>query len=239
MSPNFKYERLWKDTNMDVDPGTVFPRTKIGRDHQLRDQFRHGKVIDRKMDPKRGPVVRVQFLDKQGLVSYWLSVKQFGSRKTMHLYVPKIGDDVNVNMLANGSEDGFVDGSFFNSGNPPPEGVDIDTRHFQTEDGTIIQYRENDSTFNMNCVGEVIITAEGEIRITSAITVVITAPTIVLNGLMIFNGNIQHTGNMNTTGVHTDANGIHQSMSRDEELHELRSRLSNLEARLNALEATA
>jgi phage baseplate assembly protein gpV len=141
-------------------------------------------------------------------------------------------------MLANGSEDGFVDGSFFNEGNPPPP-VDIDTRHFQTEDGTIVQYRETDSTFNLNCVGEVIVTAEGQIIITSAITVIITAPTIVLNGLMIFNGNIQHTGNMNTTGVHTDANGIHGSMAaRQDEMNELRSRLSNLEARLNALEAS-
>ena len=89
-------------------------------------------VIDRKYDKDRGPLVRVQYLDKQGLISYWLPVKQFGSRKTAHVYTPKIGDHVNVNMLANGSEDGFIDGSFFNKKNPPPE-VDIDTRHARTQ----------------------------------------------------------------------------------------------------------
>jgi hypothetical protein len=104
---------------MDIDTNNIFPKTKIGRDHQLRDAFRHGKIIDRKIDEEtKRPVVRVQFLDKQGLISYWLPIKQFGSRLTSHFYVPKIGDDVNVNLLANGVENGFVDGSYFNKNNP-------------------------------------------------------------------------------------------------------------------------
>lgn len=185
----------------------AFPRTKIGRDHQVRDAFRHGKVIDRKMDEKRGPLVRVQYLDKQGLVSQWLPVKQFGSRKTVHSYVPKIGDDVNVNMLANGSEDGFIDGSFFNEGNPPPAGVDIDTRHYRSEDGTIIEYRENDSTFRLDVGGAT--TRAGK-----------------SGGAIIIVGDIQHTGNMVTSGIHTDANGIHAGgMERE-----------NMLARIEALE---
>ena len=77
----------------------AFPRTKIGRDHQVRDGFRNGMVIERKFDKERGPLVRVQYMDRQGLISYWLPVKQFGSRKTAHVYTPKIGDHVNVNML--------------------------------------------------------------------------------------------------------------------------------------------
>ena len=223
---------------MDVDSGNAFPRTKIGRDHQLRDQFRHGKVIDRKMDPKRGPLVRVQYLDKQGLVSYWLPVKQFGSRKTTHYYCPKIGADVCVNMLANGSEDGFVDGSFFNAGNPPPEGVDIDTRHFRAEDATVIEYREIDHTFNLvDPAGPVrvqateihIIAAAGVVEITSPTTIILTAPLVVINA------NIQHTGNMNTTGVHTDANGIHGSFAR--EIEDLKERVRALEVRVQAMEA--
>src|SRR5258707_3324486 len=138
---------------MDFETGNVFPRTKVGRDHQMRDMFRNGKVIDRKLDKKRGPLVRVQYLDRNGLISAWLPIKQTGSRLTMHCYCPKIGDDVNVTMLPNGSEDGFVDGAFFNTGNPPPEGIDIDTRHFKTEDGTTIEYREKDSTFSLDASG--------------------------------------------------------------------------------------
>jgi phage baseplate assembly protein gpV len=113
------------------------------------------------LDDKQGPLVRVQYLDKQGLISRWLPVKQFGSRSTMHLYVPKIGDDVNVNMLPNSSEDGFVDGSFFNKNNPPPAGVDLDTRHYKTEDGTVIEYRENDSTFRLDVGGATARTGQG------------------------------------------------------------------------------
>ena len=224
---------------MDYDTDAAFPRTKIGRDHQLRDQFRHGKVIDRKMDAKRGGLVRVQYLDKQGLVSQWLPVKQFGSWKTTHSYVPKIGADVCVNMLANGSEDGFVDGSFFNAGNPPPVGVDIDTRHFRAEDETVIEYRELDHTFNLNDPSGPVMVQATEIHIIATVGIVeIVSPTVIslTAPLLIFNGNIQHTGNMNTTGVHTDANGIHGSFSR--ELEELRERVRLLEERLNAVETS-
>lgn len=224
---------------MDVDSDNAFPRTKIGRDHQMRDAFRHGKVIDRKMDKDRGPLVRVQYLDKQGLISQWLPVKQFGSRKTMHLYVPKVGDDVNVNMLANGSEDGFVDGCFFNKKNPPPEGVDLDTRHFKTEDGTTIEYREKDSTFSIDASGSTNAPARegragggGVVQVTAGM-IALTAPEILITG------NIQHTGLIDTTGVHTDINGIHMGGAARErdlaaEIDALKQRLSTLEQKTAA-----
>jgi phage baseplate assembly protein V len=220
---------------MDVESRSVFPKTKIGRDHQLRDAFRHGKVIDRKLDSKKGPLVRVQFLDKQGLISYWLPIKQPGSRKTMHFYCPKIGDDVNVNFLANGVEHGFVDGSFFNKSNPPPEGVDIDTRHFKSEDGSVIEYRESDSTFNLDASGATggrMRTGGGGLVKVTAATIMLTAPEILITG------NIQHTGLINTTGVHTDVNGIHMGgMARSGgELEELRREIAALKERIAVLE---
>ena len=208
--------------------------------------FRHGKVIDRKLDEKLGPLVRVQYLDKQGLISKWLQVKQPGSRLTMHYYCPKVGDDVNVTMLPNGYESGFVDGSFFNKRNPPPSGVDLDTRHFRTQDGTVIEYREIDSTFNLDARGaanggggvagraagaggNVIVTA-GMVEVTAMETIILTAPIIVING------NIQHTGMMNTTGVHTDANGIHMGAARDAEIAQLRSEVSELRTQVRTFE---
>ena len=233
---------------MDVDSRNAFPHTKIGRDHQVRDAFRNGLVIDRKEDPEQGPLVRVQYMDRQGLISYWFPVKQFGSRKTKHHYCPKIGDHVNVNMLQNGSEHGFVDGSFFNKKNPPPEGIDIDTRYFGTEDGTVIEYREIDSTFNLNCVGPIAIKGTtitidcDALTITATDQVTITAPIIALNGLMQFAGDIVHTGNMTTSGVHTDANGIHMGARKRErdlevEVDELKAEVVGLKVRLWALEA--
>ena len=230
----------------------------------MRDLFRNGKVIDRKLDKKRGPLVRIQYLDKQGLVSQWLPVKQPGSRLTMHYYCPKIGDDVNVTMLPNGSEDGFVDGSFFNAGNPPPEDLDIDTRHFLAEDETVIEYREIDSTFNLvNKRGPALVkavyieeTADEHIKLhagsfieahagsfieeqattfielTAGTFVVITAPQIILNGHMIFNGLITHTGDMTTSGIHTDSRGLHGGVTREE----LEARIQQLESRVALLE---
>ena len=188
------------------------------------------------MDEKRGPLVRVQYLDKQGLISQWLPVKQFGSRLTVHTYVPKIGDDVNVNMLANGSEDGFVDGSFFNMGNPPPEGVDIDTRHFKSEDETVIEYREKDSTFNLNDKNGPAYVKATSVFVTADLLIHLKAPTIILEGF------VDHKGDMVTTGTHTDANGVHCSLRsarayRDlaAEIDELRDRVRFLEEKINAL----
>jgi phage baseplate assembly protein V len=232
---------------MDVDSRNAFPRTKIGRDHQIRDQFRNGMVIERKYDKDRGPLVRVQYMDRQGLISYWLPVKQFGSRKTAHVYTPKIGDHVNVNMLANGSEDGFVDGSFFNKKNPPPEGLDIDTRHFVTEDGTVIEYRESDSTFSLDASGaggnqgpSHRAEGGGVVQVTAGL-ITLTAPEILITG------NIQHTGLINTTGIHTDANGLHHGSAKEElaaeveqlkaETAELKAETVGLKERLWALEA--
>jgi phage baseplate assembly protein V len=230
---------------MDVDSQNAFPRTKIGRDHQVRDSFRNGMVIERKFDKDRGPLVRVQYMDRQGLISYWLPVKQFGSRKTAHVYTPKIGDHVNVNMLCNGSEDGFVDGSFFNKKNPPPQGLDIDTRHFATEDGSIIEYRENDSTFNLDASeasGGALRAGGGGLVQVKAATIMLTAPEILITG------NIQHTGLINTTGIHTDANGVHMGGKEGRELEaevdqlkaqavELNAEIVGLKNRLWALEA--
>jgi phage baseplate assembly protein V len=218
---------------VDVDSQNPFPRTKIGRDHQVRDSFRNGMVIERKFDKDRGPLVRVQYMDRQGLISYWLPVKQFGSRKTAHVYTPKIGDHVNVNMLCNGSEDGFVDGSFFNKKNPPPQGLDIDTRHFATEDGSVIEYRETDSTFNLNTSGATARTgpragAAGMVEVTAG-TIMLTAPTIILNGF------VQHDGAMNTSGVHTDANGLHHGSAKEE--RDLAAEVDQLKAQAGELSA--
>jgi phage baseplate assembly protein V len=227
---------------MDIDSQSVFPRSKIGRDHQVRDLFRNGKVIDRKMDEKQGPMVRVQYLDRQGLISKWLPVKQTGARATMFSYCPKIGNDVNVTMLASGAEDGFVDGCFYNKKNPPPEGVDIDTRHLKTEDGTVAEYREIDSTLNVVCVGPVIvkgttITVEGsESILEKAPMITLEAPEITLTGHMTFNGDITHAGNMTTSGVHTDANGVHHGSSKVDEIEELKREIELLKQRMLILE---
>jgi phage baseplate assembly protein V len=126
---------------LDYDSDSVFPVNKTGRDSEIRNMFRHGKVTEVLCDDTQ-VACRVQYLDKQGLISKFLPVKQFGSRSTSSFYCPKKGDDVNVTMLPNSDEDGFIDGSFYNTGNPPPI-TDPDTRHITYADGTVMEYRES------------------------------------------------------------------------------------------------
>jgi phage baseplate assembly protein V len=125
---------------MDYDSDSVFPRNRTGRDSEIRNGVRGGKVVETLCDETQ-VCCRVQYLDKDGLVSKPLNVKQFGSRSTSSFWCPKVGDDVNVVMLPNGDEEGYIDGSFYNTGNPPPI-TDPDTRHVTFADGTIIEYTE-------------------------------------------------------------------------------------------------
>lgn len=251
---------------MDIDSRNAFPKTVFGRDHQVRDAFRNGMVIERKFDPERGPLVRVQYMDRQGLISYWLPIKQFGSRKTCHVYTPKIGDHVNVNMLQNGSENGFVDGSFFNKKNPPPQ-VDIDTRHFVTEDETVIEYREIDSTFNLvDKKGPVLVkatyieiyatetgtarTGTGTVDLRGAAKIEGTAPEIIFTAdtrveitapEITLNGHMTFNGDITHTGNMTTS-GVHTDANglhggSAREVEELKAEVAGLKDRLWALEA--
>jgi phage baseplate assembly protein V len=171
---------------LDYESDSVFPVNKTGRDSEIRNMLRHGKVTQVLCD-KTQVCVRVQYLDKDGLISKPLPVKQFGSRSTSSFWCPKVGDDVSVTMLPNGDEDGFVDGSFYNTGNPPPI-TDPNTRHITFADGTIIEYAETGSTFtfkssgplNINC-GTATITCSGQATI-KASTIVLDATDVKITG---------------------------------------------------------
>ncbi len=55
----------------------------------------------------------------------------------------------------------------------------------------------------------VVVDTPKKVNIKSGEPTHIEAPTITLKGALVFQGDITHTGNMNTTGVHTDSNGLH------------------------------
>lgn len=176
---------------MDYDSDSVFPRNKTGRDSEIRNGSRHGKVTEVICDETQ-VAVRVQYLDKDGLISKPLPVKQFGSRSTSSFWCPKVNDDVSVTMLPNGDEDGFVDGSFYNTGNPPPI-VDPNTRHITFADGTVIEYAETGSTLKID--------AKGPVNLVSAGTVSIRCVNLNITG------NVNITGQLHTTQeINSDTN---------------------------------
>lgn len=85
------------------------------------------------------------------------------------------------------------------------------------------------------------VTADGDVNIKSANgninaqspngTIFLDQQTIHLKGTVVIEGNISHTGDMVTSGVHTDSNGHHTNA------RELNERIAKLEARIAALEA--
>lgn len=68
-------------------------------------------------------------------------------------------------------------------------------------EGTSRQYDAAGSTVYLDGQGNVTIEFKGKLKIKGA--------QIELEGAMKFKGNIEHEGDMTSTGVHTDANGVH------------------------------
>jgi phage baseplate assembly protein V len=214
---------------MDYDTDNVFPRDKTGRDSELRTMIRTGKVVEQCDDPT-GIFVRVQWLDKDMLISQPLPVMFPAASGTRKASFPKIGADVDVMMLPNGDEDGYVIGCHYSTSNPPPITPDstraagewFNLDHTQYPSGTIIEYDENTDTYKIDSVGpvnirttsnitingvDITITASGAITIKGA-TITLDGPTTIEGDLTV-NGNISNVGDMSTTGVHIDSLGPH------------------------------
>lgn len=210
---------------MDYDPDVVFPRENTGRDGQVRNLYRKGKVIEQLIDENQVSV-RVQELDKQGYITRLIPVKQFGSKSNQSFWCPEIGDDVSFCMLPNSTDgEGFVDGSFYNTYNPPPLSAqeEASTKHTTFGDGVVIQYRPRDSTLNIIApTGSVAdrkfkggqtmtinISTGGAINLKGA-NIVITGP-VTIKGDLNVDGKISNSGDMETGGKHTDSIGLHSA----------------------------
>jgi phage baseplate assembly protein V len=210
---------------IDYDTDTIFGRDSTGRDGQVRNMYRQGKVVEQVVDETQVSV-KVQWLDKDGLISKPLPVKQKGSRSTSEFYCPKIGDDVCVTMLPNSTGvDGFVDGSFYNVGNPPPT-IDPNVRHIKYVDGTVMEYAEKGPVTSRagktSGTGTLTIISVGPANLkftacyleAGAITLkgpVTIEGDVTINGNLQVNGNISNTGDMTTDGIHTDSIGRHDA----------------------------
>lgn len=203
---------------MDYDSDLIFQHNKTGRDSTVRNMLRQAKVVEPLID-ETGVFARVQYLDKMGVISRPLPILQSGCKGSSFVQCPKIGDDVSVMMLPNSDGgEGFIIGSFYNSSNPPPI-TELDVRHITFADGTIIEYTE---ATNTRATGQLRIKSTQPINIESgdcyikatsikleADKVTIQAGNIELIGEVKIEGNINHEGDMLTTGVHTDSLGRH------------------------------
>lgn len=104
---------------------------------------------------------------------------------------------MHVTVLPNGHEEGFIDGSFYNTGNPPPI-TDPNTRHITFEDGTVMEYIEGSSTFNIKTKGPVNITTTGNVTLNANGTVTLQAgTTFTIKGATI----LLDAPNVKVTGI--------------------------------------
>jgi phage baseplate assembly protein gpV len=195
------------------------------------------------------------------LISKPIPVLQISAGKKRSYAIPRIGQNVAVVKLANSSCDYLAIGTFYTTKDPPPisdpkvdyvewEGGHIE-KHDANDDAEVFLTQDFKGGWNCTVKKDVNIKttdgaktnidSDGDVSIKSANgnidvkspngTVTIEQQNITLKGTVTIQGNIVHTGDMTTSGHHTDANGLHTGAlrERDEKIAELEARLEKLE----------
>jgi phage baseplate assembly protein V len=226
-----------------------------GRDNRFANSVLIGRVSEIKCDDV-STNVRVIMPDRvdhenNPLITKPVPVMQVASTAKKSFAVPRVGTNVMMMKMPNGTSNYLVLGSFYTTSDPPPVDDpmldytvydDGSTKEFNATTGTethkfkgdTIWEHERGASLQFKQAVLVESTEAGMTIKALAGTILVEGELVHLKGPMKFEGNIEHIGNMTTTGTHTDANGTHQSaIVRDELLH----RLEMLEARVAALEA--
>jgi phage baseplate assembly protein V len=203
------------------------------------------------------------------LITKPIPVMQVASTAKKSYAIPRIGTPVVLLKLANGTSDWLVVGSFYTKNDPPPVSDpmldyvvydDGSTQQFDANNGTLtwrlkgaidietdgnvkikaktgatvtiegdadVLVKSDSAKVTLQSGTDVEVNATGEVKLTSAANIV------------RINGNIIHTGDMSTTGVHTDSLGFHVGGSSDAvtEAPSLLDRIAALEARVTELES--
>jgi phage baseplate assembly protein V len=235
-------KNILSDTDFTKGHDTRFANTAvIGFVTKIECDAKHANV--RVIMPDR--------LDHQGtpLISRPVPVMQTASQSKKSYAIPRLGTPVVMVKLPNSTSDYLVIGSFYTPKNPPPVS-DPKLDYTLYDDGSIMQFDssngqltwklkgtmlwDNESGGTFKFKDAVIIDAQGsDISIqTAGGTILVDGATVHLKGDLIFEGNITHTGNMTTSGVHTDSLGHHTGATRED----LLERIKALETRIAALE---
>lgn len=154
----------------------------------LSDLIRIGTISS--VNPEEAKA-RVIFEDRNNQVSKELQIIFQRTIGTQDYSIPKVGEQVLCLFLANGWEEGYIIGSYYNKNIKPPAN-DENKRLIKFEDGTLIEYN----------LGEITINAKKDVNIISAESINITAAREV-----IVNGNLQVNGNISASGSIIDTSG--------------------------------
>ena len=149
--------------------------------------LRFGVVVG--VDEARG-MVRVQYTDMDGEVSYWLAVLKPKTLKDKAYWMPDIGEHVAV-LIDENAEEGVVLGAIYSSADSVPV-ANRDKCHIKFEDGTWIEYDRAQHKLKAFVNGNVEITATGG---------------CIIEGPVHIIGNLEVAGNIHATGAIIDEGG--------------------------------
>lgn len=172
-------------------------------DSDFRQSHKVGFVCARRVHPEEGPQVRVSQTDKDDLISDWLAVVQKSTIGTKDFWLPQLGEQALFSTLPNGTSKGFVHGSFYCRGIPPPT-TSEHVRHTTFADGTVIEFDSSNSTLMIDSKGPVDLKTKGPVKLVSEGDVELTTQGVLsvkAAGLATVEAsNITLKGNVKITG---------------------------------------
>ena len=151
--------------------------------------------------------VRVQFPDRDGVVSYWLPVVVPKTQNDKFFFMPDIGEQVVV-LMDEHDEYGAVVGSIPSTVDAPPSWAAVGVGGFQASDGAIVTYNRNTHVWLVQLPNgaaaevttgqgsKVILGADGTALIQDAIGAFVKC---LNTGVVQINGNLEVAGTIGTT----------------------------------------
>lgn len=155
--------------------------------------------------------VRVQLLDCDGMVSYWLQIAVPKAQDDKFYWIPDTGELVLCAFLEHGLEQGFVIGALYNEQDATPV-QNKDKMHIKFKDGSWIEYDRLEHKLKAEIKGDIDIKAtgradvetQGEIYLKSANKITIQAPRVnILGGSPTegyFEGDLRIVGDLEIEG---------------------------------------
>lgn len=166
--------------------------------------LRFGIVVA--LDESRG-MVRVQYTDMDGEVSYWLAVLKAKTLKDKAYWMPDLGEHVAV-LIDENAEEGVVLGAIYSEADSVPVS-NKDKAYIKFEDGTEIEYDRKSHVLRIDSEKEIFLKAKNKITVQAPVIRMLgmSPSDIAFEGDFRLIGNLYVEGNIHATGSIIDQGG--------------------------------
>ena len=171
----------------------------------LKNLIRVGKVVS--INPSKA-TARVQFSDRDSLISHDLQVICQNTKDVKEYHMPVIGEDVVCLFMPIGVESGcgFIVGAVYAGSNAVPV-TDAAKKHLKFPDGTVQEYDTKAHIHKADVKGSATIKTTGAANLEAATTASFKAPTITLDGNVVTTGSMTVNNGLSVTGGNCTAAG--------------------------------